>query len=268
MDLADARVLLTGATGGLGEAIAQRLAADGARLVLCGRREQALDAVAARLGPDRERHRTLVCDLQSREEVAALAGRAGAIDVLVANAAVPASGPATEYTVEQLDRALDVNLRAPIVLALALAPAMCARGHGQIVLMSSLSGKSGQAGTAIYSATKFGLRGFGQGLRGDLRPAGVGVSVVFPGFIRDAGMFHNSHAELPRGVGTSTPQQVADAVAHAIASDKGEVTVAPVAMRLGTAVAALAPDRVAALAGRVGGDRVAADVADGQRHLR
>lgn len=265
MDLDRARVLLTGATGGLGEAIALRLAADGARLVLCGRREQALAALAGRLGPA---HETLVCDLESRDAVAALPERAGAIDVFVANAAVPASGPATEYTVQQLDRALDVNLRAPIALALALAPAMCARGRGHIVLMSSLSGKSGQAGTAIYSATKFGLRGFGQGLRGDLRPSGVGVSVVFPGFIRDAGMFHDSHAELPKGVGTSTPQEVADAVAHAISADKGEVTVAPVAMRLGTAFAALAPDRVAALAGRVGGDRVAADVADGQRHLR
>ncbi len=268
MNLDHARVLLTGATGGLGEAIAQRLAADGAQLVLCGRREQALNELAGRLGSVHAGHETLVCDFESRDAVAALPERAGAVDVLVANAAVPASGPATEYTVQQVDRALDINLRAPIMLALALAPAMCARGRGQIVLMSSLSGKSGQAGTAIYSATKFGLRGFGQGLRGDLRPAGVGVSVVFPGFIRDAGMFHNSHAELPKGVGTSTPQQVADAVAHAITADRGEVTVAPIAMRLGSAIAALAPDRAAALAGRAGGDRVAADVADGQRHLR
>lgn len=265
MELDRARVLLTGATGGLGGAIARALAGEGAQIVLCGRREDALAGLRDALGSG---HEVLACDLEDRAAVSALPARAGAIDVLVANAAVPASGPALDYTPEQVDRALDVNLRAPVMLALALAPAMVARRRGQIVLMSSLSGRSGQAGTAIYSATKFGLRGFGQGLRGDLRSAGVGVSVVFPGFIRDAGMFHNSGAALPKGVGTSTPGEVARAVVHAITADKGEVTVAPVAMRIGAAVAELAPDRLAALAGRVGGDRVAAEVAAGQSHLR
>lgn len=265
MELSRARVLLTGASGGLGEAIARRLSREEAQLVLCGRRADVLTELRDELGDDCE---TLICDLADREAVAALPAAAGAIDVFVANAAIPGSGPATEYTTEQVDRALDVNLRAPMMLTLALAPAMIARGRGHIVLMSSLSGKSGQAGTAIYSATKFGLRGFGQGLRGDLRPAGVGVSVVFPGFIRDAGMFHNSGASLPRGIGTSTAEEVADAVVRGIREDKGELTVAPRAMRLGTAVAALAPDALAALAGRAGGDRVAADVSAGQRHLR
>ena len=126
-----------------------------------------------------------------------------------AGSALPASGDIMNFSTEEIDRALDVNLRAPMVLARVLGERMAARGRGHIVLVSSLSGKSSQAGSSVYSATKFGLRGFGQGLRGDLAGRGVGVSVVFPGFIRDAGMFHEAEVKLPRGVGTNTPEDVA-----------------------------------------------------------
>jgi short-subunit dehydrogenase len=155
-----------------------------------------------------------------------------------------------------------------VILSRVLGERMAAKGHGHIVLISSLSGKSGQAASSIYSATKFGLRGFGQGLRGDLAPRGVGVSVVFPGFIRDAGMFHESGAKLPKGVGTSTPEQVAAAVVKAITSDKGEVDVAPVGMRAGTAFAQIAPEISAKVAKRLGGDKVAAELARGQAGKR
>ena len=90
---------------------------------------------------------------------------------------------------------LEVNLRAPIALARALAPAMIARGSGHIVFISSLAGKAAAPASSIYSATKFGLRGFALGLREDLRPHGVGVSVVLPGFIRDAGMFADARRQ-------------------------------------------------------------------------
>ncbi len=140
--------------------------------------------------------------------------------MLIANAALPASGRIEDFSVEQIDRALAVNLRAPIILARALAPQMSARGGGHIALISSLSGKSAQAGSSLYSATKFGLRGFGLGLREDWRDRGVGVSVVFPGFIRDAGMLHESGAKLPPGVGTRTPREVADATLRAVERNK------------------------------------------------
>ena len=104
---------------------------------------------------------------------------------------------------------------------------MAQRGRGHLVFISSLSGKAATPGSSVYSATKFGLRGFAQGLRGDLRGAGVGVSVVFPGFIRDAGMFAESGTELPAFVGTSTPEDVADGVLRAIERNRGEVDVAP-----------------------------------------
>ena len=107
---------------------------------------------------------------------------------------------------------LDVNLRAPIVLAQGLLPRMIARHSGQLVFISSLSGKAATPNTSLYNASKFGLRGFAAALRADLHGSGVGVTTVFPGFISDAGMFADAEVELPTGVGTRTPEQVADAV--------------------------------------------------------
>ena len=101
--------------------------------------------------------------------------------MLVANAALPAAGRLDSFTAQEIDRALDVNLRAPMQLTRALVPAMVERGTGHVVLISSLSGKVASAGASIYSATKFGLRGFGFSLNEELRGTGVGVTTVFPG---------------------------------------------------------------------------------------
>jgi short-subunit dehydrogenase len=145
---------------------------------------------------------------------------------------------------------------------------MAARGGGHIVLMSSLNGKAAPAGTALYSATKFGLRGFGMALRADWRERGVGVSTIFPGFIREAGMFHDAGAKLPPGVGTRTPVEVAEATVRAVEHDKGEVDVAPLALRGGTLFSQVLPDVAASVTRRLGGGKVASDVAAGQRDKR
>jgi short-subunit dehydrogenase len=259
MELRGSTVLLTGATGGIGHAIARALHGCGASLILTGRRADVLEPLAAEVGG-----RATAVDLGVRDELDRLLDEAADVDVLVANAALPAAGDTLDFRVDQIDKALEVNLRAPMILARVLGERMAARGRGHIVLISSLSGKSSQAGSAVYSATKFGLRGFGQGLRGDLAPRGVGVSVVFPGFIRDAGMFHDSGTKLPRGVGTSTPEQVAAGVVRAIEADKGEVDVAPIGLRAGAAFGGLAPALSARVAQRLGGDRIARDLAAGQ----
>lgn len=256
-------ILLTGATGGLGHAIARRLHRAGAQLILTGRRTAVLEVLAQELGAQ-----SLAVDLADRGAVARLAEECAHVDVLIANAALPASGPLTSFTQAEIDRALDVNLRAPIVLARVLGVRMAERRSGHMVFVSSLNGKTGLSGTSMYSATKFGLRGFGQGLRGDLRPFGVGVSVVFPGFVSDAGMFADSNVELPRGVGTSTPDAVADAVADAIERNRGEIDVAPLLMRLGAKFAGLAPELAAAVARRAGSDEVAGQMAAAQGEKR
>jgi short-subunit dehydrogenase len=263
MDLQGRTILLTGATGGIGHAIARRLHAAGAQLVLTGRRTDVLEPLAAELGA-----RSLAVDLADPPAVERLAAECADVDGLVANAALPASGPVLSFSVEEIDRALQVNLRAPMVLSRLLAERMVARGSGHLLFISSLSGKSSQAGSAVYSATKFGLRGFGQGLRADLRSAGVGVSVVFPGFISDAGMFHEAGVKLPKGVGTSTPEQVAEAVLRAIEQNRGEVDVAPVGMRLGATFAALAPEVSAKVTRRLGGEAISEAMGAGQADKR
>ena len=263
MNLAGRTALVTGATGGIGTAIARALAARGASLVLTGRRADVLEPLAAELGA-----RALECDLADPAAVDRLADEAGPVDVLVANAGLPASGHITSFTQEEIDRALAVNLRAPIALARRLVDPMIARGSGHLVFVSSLSGKAASPGGSVYSATKFGLRGFALGLRQDLRPHGIGVSVVLPGFIRDAGMFHESGAKLPAYVGTSSPEEVAAGVVKAIERDRAEVEVAPIGMRAGAVAGGLLPELVANIQRRLGGDRIAESMAEGQRPKR
>jgi short-subunit dehydrogenase len=256
-------VLVTGATGGLGHAIARAFGARGASLTLTGRRVDVLEPLAAELDA-----RSLACDLSDRADVARLAAQAADVDVLVANAAMPASGLLTELTLEQVDRMLDVNLRAPIALAHALAPAMVSRGRGHIVFISSMSGKAATPAASLYAATKFGLRGFSLGLREDLRPHGVGVSTVLPGFIRDAGMYANTGVKLPFVVGTRTPEDVAAAVIRAIERNRAEIDVAPVIVRLGATFAGLAPQVAAAASRLMGSEKIAAEFSAAQADKR
>ena len=265
MQLGDQRVLLTGASGGIGLAIARALHARGAVVIATARREEVLNELKAELG---ERLETLVADLAESSDVAALPERAGRVDVLVANAALPASGVLVEFSQEEVDRALDVNLRAPLQLARALVPAMTERGSGHLVFISSLSGKAASPGSSLYSATKFGLRGMALGLSEDLAETPVGVTTVFPGFIRDAGMFADSGTELPSYVGTRTPEDVAEAVVKSIERGFLEVDVAPLSMRVGAKFAGLAPALSARLQRRLGSTELSAQMAKGQAGKR
>jgi short-subunit dehydrogenase len=258
-DLNGARVLLTGASGGIGNAIARGLRDKGAHMLLTGRRREALEAL------DGE---PIVADLSNRDAVAQLLEQAGRVDVLVANAALPGSGRLDSYSPEEIDRALDVNLRAPIQLTRALVPQMVERGSGHIVLISSLSGKVPAAYSSIYSATKFGLRGFGLSLNDELHGTHVGVSIIAPGFIRDAGMFADSGAELPPGAGTRTPQDVTAAVVRAIESGRQELDVAPLSFRVGARFFGVAPGLMAAVQRRLGSHKVGAAMGEGQRSKR
>ena len=155
MKIAGRIVLVTGATGGLGQAVARDLAVRGARLLVTGRNVELLEQLAGELGGT-----ALPSDLANRRDVAALATASREADIVVSNAALPATGPLADFTEDEIGRALDVNLRAGIILARALSPAMVERGRGHFVFVSSMGAKMASAGLALYSATKFGLRGF------------------------------------------------------------------------------------------------------------
>jgi short-subunit dehydrogenase len=250
MELEHKTVLLTGATGGLGRAIAEALAARGATLVLSSRKPDELDALARALPGDR--HRRIVRDLAEPAAAEELAAEAGAVDALVANAGLGANGRIDKFEPERIELVVRVNLEAPIRLARALAPAMRERGSGQMVFVSSLAGKAATANGALYTATKAGLRGFALSLRQDLARDGVGVSVVCPGFIREAGLFADSGRTPPMNLGTSAPREVGDAVVTAIERNRPEIDVAPRRQRLLANFVGRHPHLIARISGRSG----------------
>ena len=122
--------------------------------------------------------------------------------------------------------------------------------------------------TPLYHATKYGLRGFAGGLRADLQGSGVGVSCIFPGFIREAGIFAESGAKLPPGAGTRSPEDVAQATVHAIEHNRGEVTVASLFQRGGAVIAGLSPDLATTVVRRLGGLDIAREMEQGLRDKR
>jgi short-subunit dehydrogenase len=265
MDLRDRTALLTGATGGLGRAIATALAAHGARLILSSRRAEELVKLARSLPGSG--HTTLVSDLADEGAALALLEQAGDIDVLVANAALPASGRLDGFSQDEIGRALRVNLEAPVRMTRELLPRWQERGSGHFVFISSISGFASTPRASLYAATKFGLRGFALNLREDLRSSGIGVSVITPGAIRDAGMFAESGAPPPPLIGTGTPEQVGNAVVRAIEHDRSEISVAPLRQRALARFAMMAPE----ISGRLAGSAAlkAADaIAEGQTGKR
>ena len=261
MNLSGRKTLLTGATGGLGRAIATSLAERGAVLALSARNREALEALAAELPGSG--HSVLPADLAEPGAAEQLAAEAAGTEILVANAGLPGAGKLDEFSAEEVQRALRVNLEAPMLLARALYPAMLEAGSGHLVFVASLSGKAASPRSSIYNATKFGLRGFSLGLRADLGPRGIGVSLVSPGFIRDAGMFADAGSTPPPGMGTSTPRQVGEATAKAIEKDKVEVTIAPLPQRAGAHIALVSPWLSVKVQSGSAGQKAAKDIASG-----
>ena len=266
MRLEGKTVLLTGATGGLGRATAVALAERGAALVLSSRKAEDLDELVA--GLPGEGHRAIVSDLAEDGAALRLLEAAGDLDVLVANAGLPASGRLEGFSQEQIGRALRVNLESPVRMTRELLPAWQERRSGHFVFVSSISGFVSTPRASLYAATKFGLRGFALNLREDLRRSGIGVSVITPGAIREAGMFADSGVKLPRGVGTRKPEDVASAVISGIEKNRAEIDVAPFSLSSGARAFGLAPSLVAAVNRRLGANPLATAIAEGQRDKR
>lgn len=208
--------LVAGASEGLGAAFAEALAARGLHLVLLARRADKLGEVAARIiGDHGVDVRTVVVDLAAPrlDEVFTEVTRGIELGCAVYNAAYAPIGPVLERSLDELLRIVDVNVRGPLVLARALAPAMVARGRGGIVLMSSLAGFQGAPKIATYAASKAFTTVLGEGLWRELGPRGVDVVVSCAGAIRTPNYQGSSAKEAP---GTLDPSDVAEATLDAL----------------------------------------------------
>lgn len=238
--------LVTGASSGIGAEIATRLRGAGAEVIVHGRDWARLHALAARIGAH-----PITADLARSDDVDRLAAAtldrtAGRGVILVANAGIGWAGPFAEMDADDAARLIEVNLAAPIRLTRALLPHM---DHGYLVYVTSIAGRTGVAGEAVYSATKAGLDAFAESLRYELR--GIRVGVVVPGVI-DTPFFANrgrpytrrSPRPIPAGV-------VAEATVDMIRRDRAEVY-RPGWLRTPVAVRGLAPRTYRRLAGRFG----------------
>jgi len=179
--------LVTGASRGIGLAIAGRLARMGARVAICGRNAKALERAAKDLRQSGSEALGVPADVTRASEVAGLVQRTreslGPIDILVNNAGVGAFGPAHEMSETDWDRVLDTNLKAVFLVSKAVALEMIRRRSGHIINISSLAGKNAFAGGGIYCASKWGLLGLTYCMAEDLRAHGIRVSAICPGTV-------------------------------------------------------------------------------------
>jgi len=184
-ELAGKVAVITGASGGIGEAIAMALAREGVRLVLAGRNAERLDLVAARARASSPSVEIFTADLTEDDGIHALAAHAtemfGGVDILIHSIGYFAGGLVATAPVEDLDRLYQVNVRSPYALTQALLPSLISR-QGQVVFVNSGSGfQPARAGWAAYAASKHALRALADGLREEVHPQGVRVITVFPG---------------------------------------------------------------------------------------
>jgi short-subunit dehydrogenase len=179
------RVLVTGASSGIGAALARALAARGATVGIVGRRQDKLDAVLAECQATSPGCRAWVADLADLDVAERIVNEAwdgfGYLDALVNNAAVPKRRPAARLTPDEVEETMRINFFAPARMTLAILGRMIERGSGAIVNVSSVGGRLGIAHEAAYCASKFALAGWSEALAIDLDGTGVDVRLINPG---------------------------------------------------------------------------------------
>jgi len=221
-----ANVLLTGASSGIGAALAPMLTSRGATVGLVARREPELTAVYERCVADAPASRMWLLDLDDTDAAEALAAEAeealGGVDVLINNAAIPKRRKVTDLTVAEFQETIRVNLEAPVRMTLRLLPAMLERGRGTIVNVSSLGGRMGIVHEAAYCASKFGLAGWSESLALDLWDTPIEVRLILPGAIA-TDIWDRPGNEDPIYSGPfEPPEVVADGIVAAIEGDAFE----------------------------------------------
>ena len=232
-------VLLTGASGVIGQALALEYAGPDTTLLLFGRNEEQLESIAQQCKSSGAIVHTWSVDLTEPERATAAmlaADDAHRIDLAIANAGVMVPSTTASERWEDIERTLNINVTACLSLAVALAERMVERGHGQIALMSSIASFHGMPGAPSYSASKAAVRVFGEALRARLVGTGVRVCVVSPGYVRSP--MGNAFPAFKMGV--LSPEKTARHIVRSLARNKGRITF-PFMLALGTSLLALLP---------------------------
>ena len=255
MKLDQAHVLVTGASRGLGRRIAAAVAGEGARVTITARSKDELEMLRQEIGPPTMAVPADVADADQRESLLRQAeAEHGPVDVLVNNAGVEYASAYAVQAPEEILQTIEVNLTAPLLLTREVLAGMIERRRGHVVNVASLAGLSATPFEAAYSASKFGLVGFTQALRAELRGTGVGCSVVCPGFVAGEGMYAR-YAEqgisAPRLL-VSSLDRVAAAVVGAVRRDRALTIVNPLPMRGGVSLQNMLPGIHAPVAERLG----------------
>jgi short-subunit dehydrogenase len=228
MDLGSGtRVLVTGASRGIGESLARAFAARGCTLGLVARSEDELGQLAEALPGDG--HRALAADVGDRESVGAAVERFGEVDVLVANAGIAHYRPFQELPLERAEQMTRVNWLGTLYSIDAVLPGMLRRGKGHLVVVSSGAGYRAFPRASVYGATKAAQRAFADALRHELAGTGVSVTTVFPGEIRSQ-LHAHEREEMPawyRSGGAADPDELAGRVVEAVERDRRAVHYPP-----------------------------------------
>ncbi|MDP2480589.1 MAG: SDR family NAD(P)-dependent oxidoreductase [Candidatus Palauibacterales bacterium] len=228
MELTDRVAVVTGASRGIGFAVAHALGREGCRLAICSRTRDELEGAAERLAGSGSEVLAMPADVAVEEDVERLAQRVreemGGADILVNNAGITRFGAIDELTARDLDEVLATNVRGPFLCARAFLPGMLEREDGVIVNIASLAGKNFFAGGAAYVASKHALVGLSKSMMLDLRSRGVRVLTVLPGSV-DTAFFDTQDRFDPDRDRILRPETVAEAVVEAVRlSDRGTVS--------------------------------------------
>jgi short-subunit dehydrogenase len=258
-DLQGRAALVTGASGGIGAYIARALAREGMNVVVSGRREDALSAVAGEVREMGVGAEVLTADLFDPGQAESLIERSeaavGPLDVLVNNAGVEYTSAFTELTGDELTSMVTINLLVPLLMTHRVVPGMLERGRGHVVFMSSLAGKLGPADGAPVAAPTAGGGGRKQSLRAEYLDAPIGFSAVCPGFVAGDGMYQRMVEHGVRSnrlIGETTNEKVASKVVDAIRRDRPQVIESGAPIRPMLALGEVAPRLVERTAPRFG----------------
>ncbi len=231
-ELKERNALLTGASRGLGVHIARALAKEGVNLALTARSVDALEKVREEVISHNIKAVAIPADLSETVQVMSLSDKVddklGPIDILINNAGIEWATPFRDYSPQEIEKMIQVNFTAPMILTRAVLPGMLNRGRGHIVNMSSIAGKTGFPNQTPYASTKAGMIMFTNSLRTELDGTPVGVSVICPGFVAEDGMYAEMEKRAgpaPRSLKPTTPEKVTSAVIKAIKKDSAEIIV-------------------------------------------